>query len=66
MLEREQVVSLEGDSRELLSAREEEEEEKEVWCNRLQSRDTQRHGSIPLAVKSRDCLYAKVASCGLL
>jgi hypothetical protein len=37
VLEREQVVSLEGDSSELLSAKEEEEEEKEVWCNRLYS-----------------------------
>jgi hypothetical protein len=36
-LDREHVVSLEGDSRELRSARDEEEEEKEVWCTRLLS-----------------------------
>ena len=35
VLEREQVVSLDGDSRELRSASEDDEEEKEVWCNRL-------------------------------
>ncbi len=57
VLDREHVVSLEGDSRELRSARDEEEEEKEVWCTRLLSQGEK--GSNPAILYQFSSLFVK-------